>query len=88
MGEVPKGRRGLWYWGNCYKIVNCYFYSHFWEANSILLYNKTLSKHVTAQYRLYLDNVDNLVNHYRNAPVGRVFKIVKINETVLRCIWY
>jgi hypothetical protein len=54
----------------------------------LLLYNKTLSKHVTALFCLYLGNVENLVNHFRNAPVGRVFKIVKINETVLRCIWY
>ena len=36
----------------------------------LLLYNKTLNKHVTAQYCLYLGNVENLVNHFRNAPVG------------------
>ena len=54
----------------------------------LLLYNKTLYKHVTALFCLYLDNVDTSANHFRNAPVGRVFKIVKINETVLRCIWY
>ena len=69
-GQMPKGRRGLWYLGNCYTIVNCYFYSHFGGANSILLYNKTLNKHVTARYYLYLGNVENLVNHFRNAPVG------------------
>ena len=51
-------------------------------------HNKTLSKHVTALFCLYLGNVDTSTNHFRNAPVGRVFKIVKIDETVLRCIWY
>ena len=48
LGEVPKGRRGLWYRGYCYMIVDCYFYPHFGGANSIILYNKTLNKHVTA----------------------------------------
>ena len=36
----------------------------------LLLYNKTLSKHVTALFCLYLGNVENLVNHFGNAPVG------------------
>ena len=33
----------------------------------LLLNNKFLCKHVTAQYCLYLGNVENLVNHFRNA---------------------
>ena len=36
----------------------------------LLLYNKTLSKHVTALFCLFLDNVDTSANHVRNAPVG------------------
>ena len=36
----------------------------------LLLYNKFLCKHVTALYCLCLGNVENLVNHFRNAPVG------------------
>ena len=47
----------------------CYFHLILDWANSVL-YNKFLCKHVTAQYRLYLGNVENLVNHFRNAPVG------------------
>ena len=38
-------------------------------ANSVL-YNKTLNKHVTALFCLYLGNVDSSANHFRNAPVG------------------
>ena len=34
----------------------------------LLLYNKTLSKHVTTQFCLYLGNVDTSANHFRNAP--------------------
>ena len=37
----------------------------------LLLYNKTLRKHVTALFCLYLGNVDTSANHFRNAPVGR-----------------
>ena len=36
----------------------------------MLLYNKYLCKHVTARYYLYLGNVENFANHFRNAPVG------------------
>ena len=36
----------------------------------LLLYNKYLCKHVTARYYLYLGNVENFANHFRNAPVG------------------
>ena len=36
----------------------------------LLLYNKTLNKHVTALFCLYLGNVDTSANHFRNAPVG------------------
>ena len=36
----------------------------------MLLYNKTLNKHVTALFCLYLGNVDTSANHFRNAPVG------------------
>ena len=39
------------------RLKNCCFCSHFGDANSILLYNKTLSKHVTALFCLYLGNV-------------------------------
>ena len=34
----------------------------------LLLYNKTLSKHVTALFCLYLGNVETSANHLRNAP--------------------
>ena len=33
----------------------------------LFLYNKTLYKHVTALYCLYLGNVDTSANHFRNA---------------------
>ena len=36
----------------------------------LLLYNKTLNKHVTALFCLYLGDVDTSANHFRNAPVG------------------
>ncbi len=36
----------------------------------LLLYNKTLYKHVTALFCLYLGNVDTSANNVRNALVG------------------
>ena len=36
----------------------------------MLLYNKSLFQACSAQYCLHLDNVHNLVNRFRNAPVG------------------
>ena len=38
--------------------------------NILLLYNKTLNKHGTALFCLYLGNVDTSADHFRNAPVG------------------
>ena len=43
-------------------------YDNFYRL--LLLYNKTLSKHVTALFCLYLGNVATSANHFRNAPVG------------------
>jgi hypothetical protein len=37
----------------------------------LLLYNKTLYKHVTALFCLYLGSVDTSANHFCNATVGR-----------------
>ena len=47
----------------------------------LLLYNKTLNKHVTALFGLYLGNVDTSANHFRNAhlrgPLGNGGCLVK-----------
>ncbi|MEE0803930.1 MAG: hypothetical protein U0L77_00720, partial [Prevotellamassilia sp.] len=39
-------------------------------GKELVLYNKTLNKHVTALFCLYLGNVNTSANHFRNAPVG------------------
>ena len=37
-------------------------------GKELVLYNKTLNKHVTALFCLYLGNVNTSANHFRNAP--------------------
>ena len=58
-------------------LYYCHFFTtshkHSWHryyASYGLLYNKTLNKHVTALFCLYLGNVNTSANHFRNAPVG------------------
>ena len=54
----------------------------------MLLYNKTLSKHVTALFCLYLGNVENLVNHFRNAPVrGQCSHNYQLLYLIFVCLW-